>query len=421
MNHELSSMNRQTTRMTKQKYIVLILILGSLTALGPFSIDMYLPAFTAIAKYLHVSTDEVTLSLSSYFIGIGAGQLLYGPLLDRFGRKPPLYWGLGLYIVASMGCFFATSLEALIVLRFFEAVGSCAASVAAMTMVRDLFPVEDIAKVFSMLILVLGASPMLAPTIGSYISTHFEWQIIFLILTIIAILILLAVIFLLPESYQPDPTYSLKPGPIIGNFLTVLKDAQFVTYAFGGAFAFAGLFAYVSASPIVFIDGFHLTKNEFGWLFAGLSVGFIGSSQLNSMFIKKYKSEQMINVSIVCMVIISTVFFIGSINHWFGMAATIALIFGVLCCVGICAPNTSALSLAPFTQNAGAASALMGAAQMAVGAGASIGISAIKIHSSLPMSVVMISSSVIALLIVFIGKRFIKHKVEASGDVIVGH
>ncbi|PWK79778.1 DHA1 family bicyclomycin/chloramphenicol resistance-like MFS transporter [Mucilaginibacter oryzae] len=407
--------------MTKQRYMILILILGSLTAIGPFSIDMYLPAFEAIAKYMRVSTDDVTLSLSSYFIGIGAGQLLYGPLLDRFGRKPPLYWGLGLYIAASMGCFFATSLEVLIILRFFQAVGSCAASVAAMTMVRDLFPVEDIAKVFSMLILVLGASPMLAPTIGSYISTHFEWQIIFLILTIISILILLAVIFLLPESYQPDPTYSLKPGPIIGNFLTVLKDAQFVTYALGGAFAFAGLFAYVSASPIVFIDGFHLTKNQFGWLFAGLSVGFIGSSQLNSLFIKKYKSAQMINVSIVCMVIISTVFFIGSLNHWFGMAATIALIFGVLCCVGICAPNTSALSLAPFTQNAGAASALMGAAQMAVGAAASIGISAIKIHSSLPMSVVMISSSIIAALIVFIGKRFIKHKVEASGEVVVAH
>ena len=191
--------------MTKQKYTVLILILGSLTALGPFSIDMYLPGFKAIAKYLHTSTDEVALSLSSYFIGIAAGQLLYGPLLDRFGRKNPLYWGLGLYIVSSMGCFFSSSLEMLIALRFFQAVGSCAASVAAMAMVRDLFPVEDNAKVFSLLILVLGASPMLAPTAGSYITAAFEWQVIFLVLTIIAVLILLSVIFWLPESYQPDP------------------------------------------------------------------------------------------------------------------------------------------------------------------------------------------------------------------------
>lgn len=407
--------------MTKQKYTVLILILGSLTALGPFSIDMYLPGFKAIAKYLHTSTDEVALSLSSYFIGIAAGQLLYGPLLDRFGRKNPLYWGLGLYIVSSMGCFFASSLEMLIVLRFFQAVGSCAASVAAMAMVRDLFPVEDNAKVFSLLILVLGASPMLAPTIGSYITAAFEWQIIFLVLTIIAVLILLAVIFWLPESYQPDPSYSLKPGPIIGHFITVLKDAQFVTYAIGGAFAFAGLFAYVSSSPIVFIEGFKVSETQFGWIFAGLSVGFIGSSQLNSVLIKRYKSEQMIGASLILMVIISIVFFAGSANHWFGIGGTIAMIFGVLCCVGICAPNTSALSLAPFTKNAGSASAILGASQMAVGALSSIGISVIKQHSSLPMAAVMVSSSILALLIVFVGKRFIKNKVEASGDVVVAH
>lgn len=407
--------------MTKQKYIVLILILGSLTALGPFSIDMYLPGFTAIAKYLHTTTDEVALSLSSYFIGIAAGQLLYGPLLDRYGRKKPLYWGLALYIVSSMGCFFSGSLEMLIVLRFFQAVGSCAASVAAMAMVRDLFPIEDNAKVFSLLILVLGASPMLAPTAGSYISAAFEWQIIFLVLTIIAVLILLAVILWLPESYQPDPTYSLKPGPIIGNFILVLKDAQFVTYAIGGAFAFAGLFAYVSASPIVFIEGFKVSQKQFGWIFAGLSVGFIGSSQVNSILMKKYKSEQMINASVIIMVIISIVFFTGSLNHWFGIGGTIAMIFGVLCCIGISAPNTSALSLAPFTKNAGSASALLGASQMAVGAISSIGISVIKQHSSLPMAAVMAASSVLALLTVFIGKRFIKHKVEASSDVIVMH
>ncbi|WP_413666838.1 multidrug effflux MFS transporter [Mucilaginibacter sp. Mucisp86] len=407
--------------MTKQKYIVLILILGSLTALGPFSIDMYLPGFTAIAKYMHTSTDEVALSLSSYFVGIAAGQLLYGPLLDRFGRKNPLYWGLGLYIVSSMGCFFSSSLEMLIVLRFFQAVGSCAASVAAMAMVRDLFPVEDNAKVFSLLILVLGASPMLAPTAGSYIAAAFEWQIIFLVLTIIAVLILVSVIFWLPESYQPDPSYSLKPGPIIGHFITVLKDTQFVTYAIGGAFAFAGLFAYVSASPIVFIDGFKVSGTQFGWIFAGLSVGFIGSSQLNSLLIKKYKSEQMIGAALILMVIISMVFFIGSLHHWFGIGGTIAMIFGVLCCIGISAPNTSALSLAPFTKNAGSASAILGASQMAVGALSSIGISVIKQHSSLPMAAVMVSSSILALLIVFIGKRFIKHKVEASGDVVAAH
>lgn len=407
--------------MTQKKYFFLILILGSLTALAPFSIDMYLPGFKAIAKYLHTSTDQVALSLSSFFIGISAGQLLYGPLLDRFGRKKPLYFGLCLYILTSIGCFFSSSLEMLIVMRFFQAIGGCAASVAAMAMVRDLFPVEDSAKVFALLILVLGASPMLAPTAGSYITANFEWQVIFLILTIMAVLILLAVIFFLPESYQPDPSYSLKPLPIITHFITVLKDPQFFTYAISGAFVFAGLFAYVSSSPIVFIEVFKVSEKNFGWIFAGLSIGFIGSSQVNSQLVKHYKSEQIVNVTMFCMVIISAIFLIGSFNGWFGMAGTIAMIFGVLCCVGICSPNTSALSLAPFTKNAGSASALMGAFQMAIGSLASVGITLIKSQTTLPMAGVMAASSVVAFCVLFIGKRFIKHKVDANSDVVVMH
>ncbi|SDE28660.1 MFS transporter, DHA1 family, bicyclomycin/chloramphenicol resistance protein [Mucilaginibacter pineti] len=408
--------------MTKKRYIFLILILGSLTALAPFSIDMYLPGFKAIAKYLHTSTDQVALSLSSFFIGISAGQLLYGPLLDRFGRKKPLYFGLCLYILASIGCFYSSSLQMLIVMRFFQAIGGCAASVAAMAMVRDLFPVGDIAKVFALLILVLGASPMLAPTIGSYITAHFEWQVIFLTLTIMAVVILAAVIFFLPESYQPDPTYSLKPKPIINHFLTVMKDAQFLTYALAGAFAFAGLFTYVSSSPIVFIEVFKVSEQDFGWIFAGLSVGFIGSSQVNSMLVKRYKSERIIDVALVCMVIISGVFLLGSFYNWFNMAGTIAMIFGVLCCVGITAPNTSALTMAPFTKNAGSASALMGAFQMAIGSLASIGITLIKSQTTLPMSAVMAASAVIALSTILIGKRFIKNKVEVSeGTTVMSH
>ena len=408
--------------MTKKRYLSLILILGSLTALGPFSIDMYLPAFKSIAKYLHTTTDQVALSLSSFFIGISAGQLLYGPLLDRFGRKNPLYFGLGLYIVASIGCYFSTSLEMLIVLRFFQAVGSCAATVASMAMVRDLFPVEDNAKVFALLILVLGASPMLAPTIGSYVAAAFSWEVIFLILTIISVLILLAVIFFLPESYQPDPGYSLKPKPIIGNFLQVMKNPQFFTYSLSGAFAFAGLFAYVSSSPIVFIEVFKVSEKGFGWIFALLSIGFIGSSQVNSMLMKKFKSEQMVNVSLFSMVIISVIFLIGSLNGWFGIGGTIVMIFGVLSCVGICYPNTAALSLAPFTKNAGAASALLGAFQMAIGSLASVGITLIKSHSPLPMAGVMAASATVALLILLTGKRFIKNKIEAEkGNAVMAH
>src|SRR3569832_1039353 len=265
--------------MTKIRYIFLVLILGFLIALSPFSIDMYLPAFEDIAKSLNTSTGRVELSLSSYFIGLAFGQLLYGPLMDRFGRKVPLYFGLGLYIIASVGCFLSGSVEMLITMRLFQALGGCAAQVACIAMERDLFPVSDIAKIYALLFLVLGASPLLAPTAGSYLTLAFGWQSVFIVLLTIAVLVLLASIFALPESYKPDRSYSLRPGPIISNFLQVIRTPQFYTYAVSGAVAFGALFAYVAGSPLVFIGVFGLGKREFGWLFAGIAAGCIGAGQ----------------------------------------------------------------------------------------------------------------------------------------------
>ena len=238
--------------MTKAKYIKLIFILGSLTALGPFSIDMYLPGFEGIANDLNTTVAKVSMTLSSYFIGISAGQLLYGPLLDRFGRKKPLFIGILVYILASLGCSFVTNIDTFIGLRFIQAVGSCAAAVASVAMVRDLFPVKDIPKVFSLLMLVVGLSPMLAPTIGGYVTAYYGWHVVFLILMGLGIIILIGAMIELPNTYVPDTSISLKPKPIITNFISILKEPQFYTYAFTGAVAFSGLFTYVAASPILF-------------------------------------------------------------------------------------------------------------------------------------------------------------------------
>jgi DHA1 family bicyclomycin/chloramphenicol resistance-like MFS transporter len=199
--------------MDKRKRFILIMILGLLNAIGPFSIDMYLPGFPSIAADLHTTVDYVAYSLSSFFIGICVGQLICGPLLDRFGRKIPLCIGLILYIIASIGCSMAKSVEVLIAFRFLQALGGCVGMVAPNAIVRDVFPVEENAKVFSLLILILGVSPILAPTIGSYVIAAFGWPLVFIILAIVAGLILLAVFFWLAESKGADPTFSLKPKP----------------------------------------------------------------------------------------------------------------------------------------------------------------------------------------------------------------
>ncbi|HTI09960.1 MAG TPA: multidrug effflux MFS transporter [Puia sp.] len=389
----------------QKKQSSIIFILGLLTALGPFSIDMYLPGFRDIADNLHTTVATVSLSLSSYFIGISAGQLLYGPLLDRYGRKKPLYAGLLVYILSSASCLVVHDINALIVLRFVQAVGSCAAAVGSMAMVRDLFGAKDSARVFSLLLLVVGASPMIAPTAGGYVISLFGWRAVFVILTIMGILVLLLSIFCLPESYQPDQGFSLKPGPIVQNFWAVLQDRQFLVYALTGSLAFAGLFAYVSGSPIVFMDIYHVDKKVYGWIFAFLSVAFIGLSQFNTLLLKKYNSEQIARVALTGQVVVSVIFLTGSIAGWYALPQTIFFIFLFLGCLGFVNPNALALALAPFAKNAGSASALMGALQMGTGALASIGVSVFSNGTATPMIAIMGATSIAAILILLAGRR----------------
>jgi MFS transporter, DHA1 family, multidrug resistance protein len=405
--------------MTKKRYVFLVLILGFLIALSPFSIDMYLPAFGDIAQSLHTVSARVDLSLSSYFIGLAFGQLLYGPLMDRFGRKAPLYFGLGLYIVASIGCSLSGSVNMLIAMRLFQALGGCAAQVACIAMVRDLFPVKDIAKVYALLFLVLGASPLLAPTAGSYLTLAFGWRSVFVVLLIIAVLVFLASLFSLPESYKPDKSYSLKPGPIIGNFLSVIRNAQFYTYAISGAVAFCALFAYVAGSPLVFMDVFGLDKREFGWVFAGVAVGFIGAGQVNTQLLKRFKSEQIIGLAAVGQFVFAGIFLIGAISGWFGLAGTIAMVFFTLFFVGMINPNTSALSMAPFSRNAGIASALLGSMQLGLGAISSSVMSIFSGKSAVPLAAIMAVATFLSLVILLVGRRNIKHKVEADPEAVV--
>lgn len=369
---------------------------------------MYLPGFRAIAEDLHTNVSRVGLTLSSYFIGISVGQLLYGPLLDKYGRKKPLYIGLLVYILASAGCVVTQNIDHFIVLRFFQAVGSCAATVASMAMVRDLFPVSENAKVFALLMLVVGASPMIAPTVGGYVTSSIGWHAIFIILTVMGILMLLASIFWLPGSYKPDASLSLKPVPILRNFFQVARVPQFYTYTLTGAIAFSALFAYVSASPKVFMDVYHVSDKTYGWIFAALSVGFIGSSQVNTLLLRRFTSVQILPVALTVQSVVGLVFVAGVMNGWLGLGSTLALLFILLCCLGFVNPNTAALSLAPFERNAGSASSLMGALQMGTGALASVFVSLDGSDSALPLALVMMVTGMLALGVLLVCRRNIR-------------
>lgn len=385
---------------TKKQNALLILILGSLEALTPFSIDMYLPAFTQIANDLQTTTAKVSFSISTYFIGFALGQIIYGPLLDHFGRKKPLYTGLIIYILSSIALMNCHSVEWFLALRFVQALGGCVASVGAIAMVRDFFPVEDSAKVFSLLMLVLSVSPLLAPTIGGFVVESFGWRVIFGALVGLGLLNLALAYFVLPQKYEPDATAKLNLKSIILGYKDILKVRQFSIYTFAGSFSFAGLFVYIAGSPTMFMEGFKVSAQVYGIIFAILAVGMIGGGQLNLLLTKKFKSPQIFKVALFFQVVMGVIFFVGVFNNWLTLTPTVVILFLLLLCAGITYPNAAALALEPFEKNAGAASALLGFLQLGVGSVASAGVGMLNVSGSLPTAAVMCISSLIGLIIV---------------------
>jgi DHA1 family bicyclomycin/chloramphenicol resistance-like MFS transporter len=382
---------------------LLILILGLLSAIGPFSIDTYLSGFPTIAADLRVSIDEVSYTLASFFVGVSLGQLIYGPLLDRYGRKKPLLVGLILYILASWGCAIAHSIEMLIIFRFFQALGGCVGMVAPRAVVRDIFPVNESAKIFSTLVLILGVSPIIAPTVGTYLISHLGWQSVFWVQCLMGILLLALVFFYLPETQQPDISISLMPKPILKSFLYVFQSPQFFIYTIAASLVSAGIYAYLSGSPQVFMQIFKVSKEHYGLIFGFLAAGLVLSSQLNTLLLKYYSCEQIIKATLWTQTIIGMSLYGASWMGWLNLYNAIVLIFLFLCCQGFSFPNAAALSMAPFKKEAGTASALMGALQMGFGALAAGLVGFLSNGTSLPMTGVMAACAVAGLTILSVG------------------
>jgi DHA1 family bicyclomycin/chloramphenicol resistance-like MFS transporter len=277
-----------------------------------------------------------------------------------------------------------------------------------------MFPVDESAKIFSYMILILGVSPIIAPTAGSFIITHFGWHAIFILLTILSVLLLAAVAIWLPESKQPDASFSLKPKPILESFWIVLRQPQFFTYAVTGAISSAGLFAYLAGSPYVFMKLFGTSEQLYGGIFALIAAGLITSSQLNNWLLKKYSSQQIVKSTLTIQTIAGILLFAGTAMGWLNLYSTIGLIFVYLSCQGFNFPNSSALSMAPFTKHAGSASALMGGLQMGVGALASAAVGLLNPHSASPMTGVMAGCVLLAWIILFFSEKKITFPASAE-------
>lgn len=383
----------------QQNKKIILLVLGLLSAIGPFSIDMYLPAFETISKDFETSIDRVQLSLTAFFIGIAVGQLIYGPLLDRFGRKRPLIIGLFIYILTSILCVFTRDIESLILLRFLQALGSCAGMVASRAMVQDYYEPREAARVFSLLMLVVAISPILAPSAGAFLMEHADWHYIFITLCAIGILIIIGTFFFLPESYKGNPNFSLLPPAIVRQYWGVFINRTFISYCLIGSIASAGLYAYLAGSSFIIQELYGLSKKEYGLVFAFVASALIFATQLNRWLLKRWTMSQISRAANTGQALVGLAMLFSIWSHSLNLALLIALIFGYLLCQGFIFPNTSAMALSPFKRTAGSASALLGCLQMGLGALSSAMVSFFHDGTEAPMLLVMCGCACIALLL----------------------
>lgn len=375
----------------------LIFMLGLLTSIGPLSIDMYLPSFGSIAESLNTTTSAIALSLSSFFIGLGVGQLFYGPLLERYGRVKPTYIGLGIYALSSLGCAFSQSVEMLIFFRFTQALGACGGMVASRAIVRDNFKTTEAAKAFSMLMIIVAVSPIIAPTLGGYISAWTGWRAVFIILSVLSILLWTLLYFFLPTAKPGNPEYSLKLTSIGRNYVEILRHPAFILNAIMGSIAYAGLYAYLSGSPHLYIETYGVSETTYATIFALNAIGLVGAGQINNLILRRVKSRTIVIGALIAQSIVGTVMFALYELDMLTVNSITACIFSYLFCLGLIFPNASALSLSSMGHTAGSASAMLGAVQMLLGAIASAIVSATLSVGFLEMIVVMVLCAVIAL------------------------
>jgi len=354
------------------RFDFIVVILALLTAFAPLSIDMYLPAFSAIASDYVTDTHHVELSLTSFFFGLFIGQLLYGTATDKFGRKNPLYIGLAIYVVTSVACAYAPDIQWLIVLRFFQAIGACAGIVIARAVVRDLYTPQASARVFSFLILVMGVAPILAPLFGAYITEWMGWRALFLIVAALGVASAVTIHFVLPETR--GRRYDVRMRHTGTTYWAVFRDPSFLRYSLTGAIAQSGLFAYITGSPKMFIGIFGLDPTHYSWLFGVNAIGIIGFSQLNGWLLKYHSSRKILNVSLPILAIVSTIMCVMAYIHASFWGILLPL-FAYISTLGLVFPNAMAGALAEQQERAGSASAVTGSLQFLIAGLVSAGVS----------------------------------------------
>ena len=343
------------------------IVLGLLAAVGPFAIDMYLPALPSIATEFKASDAAVQGSLIAFFIAIAFGQIIYGPVSDSYGRRAPLYFGMVLYSIGAIGCSLAPSIEWLIVARFVQGIGACAGITIPRAIVRDLYTGADAAKLMSLIMLVFSAAPILAPLFGSMVIALSSWRVIFDLVALVGVLGVAITFFVLDETRPAEKRVPMNLASVARGYLELIRDRAYLGVVFVGGFGMAGLFSFLAGSSFVYIDHFGLTPTQFSLAFSVNAISFIGSAQSTSLLARLFGLKRVVRGSATLFVLATGILFAATLAGLDNVYALIAMLLVSFGAMGPLGPATAVMALDSHGTRAGTASALLGTLQLFVG------------------------------------------------------
>ncbi|WP_201452501.1 multidrug effflux MFS transporter [Streptomyces sp. HM190] len=379
--------------------LLVTLILGGLTATPPLAMDMYLPALPEVTTSLHAPATTVQLTLTACLAGMALGQLLIGPMSDRWGRRRPLLLGLAVYVLATALCALAPTVETLIAVRLVQGLAGSAGIVIARAVVRDLYDGDAMARFFSTLMLISGVAPIVAPLVGGQILRVTDWRGVFVVLTVIGAALLAVVWARLPETLAPAERHGGGVAETLHAMRGLLADRVFMGYVLAGGFTFAALFAYISASPFVIQEIYGASPQTFSILFGVNSVGLVIVGQINGkILVGRVSLDKVFAVGLGVIMLAATALLLMSLGAFgeVGLAPVAAALFVLMSAMGVTLPNTQALALMRVRHAAGSASALLGTSSFLVGAIASPLVGVAGEDTALPMAVVQLAATLVA-------------------------
>lgn len=375
----------------------MIVVLGALVALGPLTIDMYLPALPKIGDDLGVSSSVVQLTLTGTLAGLALGQLIVGPLSDSLGRRLPLMSGIVLHMLASMLCIASPNVVMLGAARALQGIGASAVMVVAIAVVGDLFAESVAATVLSRLMLVLGVAPVVAPSLGAAVLLHASWHWVFAVLVVLAGGLLLLGALALPETLPRDHRRPLRLRSIAATYAELLRDPKFVILVLVAALGMSGLFAYISGAPFVLQGRFGLDQQAFALVFGAGAVALIGATQFNIVLLKRFSPQTIALWALVAAVTACAAFVALAVSHAGGLAGFVVPVWAILASMGLVIPNAPAVALTRHPDASGTSAAVLGAAQFGLGAAVAPVVGVLG-NNAIALAVVMTSGMAVALL-----------------------